>query len=164
MTDRAGRWATYQVGYHGRTVSEVAAELDCDCHTVNDAVIAYGRRLVDDPARIGTTTALGLDELLFVKQGRYRTKRWATSSGGAPTRQRTDATTWRCVGVAKFWRGHVPEEPYSGCARHGGPPPGTTPSPHPAGCGPWPPHPHDRRAVQRYLDVGSAEKGGGNVR
>ena len=82
MTDRAGRWATYQVGYDGRTVSEVAAELDCDWHNVNDAVIAYGRRLVDDPARIGTTTALGLDELPFVKEGRYRTKRWATTTRG----------------------------------------------------------------------------------
>ncbi|PWG68641.1 ISL3 family transposase, partial [Enterococcus hirae] len=25
LTDRAGRWATFQVGCHGRTVSEVAA-------------------------------------------------------------------------------------------------------------------------------------------
>ena len=38
MTDRAGRWATAQVGRHGRTVNEVAGELGCDWHTVNDAV------------------------------------------------------------------------------------------------------------------------------
>ena len=59
LTDRAGRWATYQVGRHGRTVSEVAADLGCDWHTVNNAVIAYGARLVDDPDRIGKVTALG---------------------------------------------------------------------------------------------------------
>ena len=48
MTDRAGRWVTEQVGRHGRTVNEVAAELGCDWHTVNDTVIAYGTALVDD--------------------------------------------------------------------------------------------------------------------
>ena len=79
LTDRAGRWATFQVGCHGRTVSEVAADLGCDWHTVNDAVIAYGTRLVDDPARIGQVTALGLDETLFGKRGKWRTKQWSTS-------------------------------------------------------------------------------------
>jgi hypothetical protein len=58
MTDRAGRWATAQVGRHGRTVNEVAGELGCDWHTVNDAVLAYGTPLVDDPDRIGEVTAL----------------------------------------------------------------------------------------------------------
>jgi transposase len=49
MTDRAGRWATTQVGRHGRTVNEVAGDLGCDWHTVNDAVMAYGTPLVEDP-------------------------------------------------------------------------------------------------------------------
>jgi transposase len=40
MTDRAGRWATRQVGKLGRTVAEVARDLGCDWHTVNDTVIA----------------------------------------------------------------------------------------------------------------------------
>lgn len=57
MTDRAGRWVTYQVGKLGRTVAEVARELGCDWHTVNKAVMAYGSVLVDDPARIGEVTA-----------------------------------------------------------------------------------------------------------
>ena len=30
LTDRAGRWVTLQVGKHGRSVSDVASELDCD--------------------------------------------------------------------------------------------------------------------------------------
>ena len=34
MTDRAGRWVTEQVGRWGRTVNEVAVELDCDSQTV----------------------------------------------------------------------------------------------------------------------------------
>jgi transposase len=69
MTDRAGRWVTEQVGRHGRTVNEVALELGCDWHTINDTVIAYGSVLVDDPDRIGAPTALGLDETLFVRVG-----------------------------------------------------------------------------------------------
>ncbi len=59
LTDRAGRWVTEQVGRCGRTVNEVATELGCDWHTINDAVIAYGTALVEDPGRIGEPTALG---------------------------------------------------------------------------------------------------------
>jgi transposase len=79
MTDRAGRWVTEQVGRHGRTVNEVAGELGCDWHTINDTVIAYGTALVDDPDRIGAPTALGLDETLFVRVGMRRRQSWSTS-------------------------------------------------------------------------------------
>lgn len=79
MTDRAGRWVTLQVGLFGRTVAEVARELGCDWHTINDTVIAYGTPLVEHPDRIGAVTALGLDETLFCRQGRWRTQRWCTS-------------------------------------------------------------------------------------
>ncbi len=65
---------TLQVGKHGRTVSEVAQDLGCDWHTVNDAVIAYGTELVEDEGRIGDVTALGLDETLFCRVGWWRTQ------------------------------------------------------------------------------------------
>jgi transposase len=81
MTDRAGRWATVQVGKLGRTVAEVARELGCDWHTVNDTVIAYGSVLVDDPDRIaGSVEALGLDETLFCRRGRWRRQEFWTSN------------------------------------------------------------------------------------
>jgi len=80
ISDRAGRWVTAQVGRCARSVAEVAAELGCDWHTVNDAVVAYGSALVDDdPHRIGMVRALGLDEVLFCRRGRYRTKEFTTS-------------------------------------------------------------------------------------
>ncbi len=79
LTDRAGRWVTAQVGRCGRTVSEVAAELGCDWHTVNDAVIAYGTALVDDTNRVGPVTALGLDETLFCRTGPWAERTWSTS-------------------------------------------------------------------------------------
>jgi transposase len=78
LTTRAARWATVQVGRHGRSVAEVAADLGCDWHTVMDAVVVYGTPLIDDPDRFGIVTALGLDETLFCRQGKFRTQCWST--------------------------------------------------------------------------------------
>jgi len=47
-------------------------ELDCDWHTINDVVIAYGTPLVEDPNRFGKVRALGLDETLFYREDRDR--------------------------------------------------------------------------------------------
>jgi hypothetical protein len=80
MTDRAARWATLQVGKLGRTVAEVARELGCDWHTVNDTVVAYGTALIDDPGRIAVTVAaLGLDETLFCRRGEWHRQEFVTS-------------------------------------------------------------------------------------
>jgi transposase-like protein len=46
LTTRAAKWATIQVGRHGRSVAEVAADLGCGWHTVMDAVVLYGSVLV----------------------------------------------------------------------------------------------------------------------
>jgi transposase len=54
--------------------------LGCDWHTVNDAVVAYGEALLEaDTNRVGTVEALGLDETLFVRLGRFRTQQWCSS-------------------------------------------------------------------------------------
>lgn len=79
MTDRASRWVTRQIGESGRTINEVAVELGADWHTINNTVHAFGTPLLDDPARIGDVEALGLDETLFFKKGRWKSQQWATS-------------------------------------------------------------------------------------
>ena len=79
MTDRAGRWATWQVGKLGRTVAEVARELGCDWHTINDTVISFGQALLDDPDRFAEVIALGLDETLFCRRGLWRRQEFCTS-------------------------------------------------------------------------------------
>ena len=79
MTDRAGRWATFEVGKNGRTVAEVAEHLSCDWHTINDAVLAYGQALVDHPERFGDVSSLGLDEHLMVKIGERRRQQFVTA-------------------------------------------------------------------------------------
>ena len=76
LTDRAGRFATRAVEQDSRSV---AREFDCDWHTVNDSVCAYGAPLVGDENRFGDVIALGLDETLFYRKGPYHTQQWSTS-------------------------------------------------------------------------------------
>ncbi|MDP9164979.1 MAG: hypothetical protein M3O32_02765, partial [Actinomycetota bacterium] len=68
-----------QVG-RGRAVSDVAAELNCDWHTINDAVTTYGEALLAaDTKRLTLTTAIGLDETSFVKLRTQRSRQYATT-------------------------------------------------------------------------------------
>lgn len=103
LTTRAAKWATVQVGT-GRTVSEVAGELDCDWHTVNDAVTTYGRALLAaDRKRLNKTSAIGLDETAFVKVGARNRKDYATTVADVehhqiidilPSRTYTEVAAW----------------------------------------------------------------------
>jgi transposase len=103
LTTRAAKWATVQVG-GGRTVAEVAAELACDWHTVNDAVITYGEALLRaDRKRLNKTTAIGLDETSFTKLGSRRYRDYATTVADVenhqiidilPSRNYTDVAGW----------------------------------------------------------------------
>jgi len=79
LTTRCAKWATLQVGT-GRAVSDVAGELSCDWHTVNDAVMTYGAALLAaDRRRLNATTAIGLDETSFVKLAGRRGRSYATT-------------------------------------------------------------------------------------
>jgi len=111
MTDRAGRWSCEQVGRLGRTVAEIARELGCDWHTVNDAVIAYGTPLVEDPNRIGPVDALGLDETLFCRVGPWHRQQWATSivDVGPGRSQLLDVVEGRDAGGPSDWLDARPE-------------------------------------------------------
>ena len=103
LTTRAAKWATMQVGT-GRTVSEVAGELDCDWHTVNDAVTTYGKALLEaDRKRLNKTTAIGLDETSFVKLGSKSYKDYATTVADVENHQIIDILPSRnYTEVARF--------------------------------------------------------------
>ena len=82
LTSRAARWATIGVGRLGRSVDEVAAELGCAWHTVNNEVARWGEALLEADGDSGgrrKSRLLGVDETLFWRQGRWRTKVWCTS-------------------------------------------------------------------------------------
>ncbi len=115
MTTRAGRWVTRQVGGCARSVAEVAHELRCDWHTVNDAVVAYGEVLVAAAGRVGDVEALGLDEVAFAKLGERHRLHFATSivdtrSGQlldvVPGRGGEEPTRW-IEGRGERWRAGV---------------------------------------------------------
>lgn len=103
LTTRCAKWATMQVGT-GRAVSDVAGELSCDWHTVNDAVMTYGRALLAaDRRRLNATTAIGLDETSFVKLRNRRGRAYATTVADVanhqiieilPTRSYVDVAGW----------------------------------------------------------------------
>lgn len=110
ITDRAARWATSQVGRSGRTVAEVAAELGCDWHTINRAVIGYGTALLAaDGDRVGSVTALGLDETLFVRAGRWRTRQWCTSIVDVTAGKLLEVVEERTAAAASTWIEAQPE-------------------------------------------------------
>jgi transposase len=103
MTDRAGRWVTEQVGRRGRPVTDLARELGCDWHTINDTVIAYGTPLVDDPARVGAVEALGLDEVLFARLGPWAIQAWSTQIVDVTAGQLLDVIPGRSSSGACAW-------------------------------------------------------------
>ena len=85
-------------------MKEVAAELDCDWHTVNDAVTTYGEALfVADRRRLNKTTAIGLDETSFVKLSDRLHKDYATTVADVENHQIIDILpTRRYLDVARF--------------------------------------------------------------
>jgi transposase len=110
ITDRAGRWATFQVGRHGRSVTEVAADLGCDWHTVMDAVIHYGTPLIDDPNRIGSVAAIGLDEVLFCRSGPFKRRAWSTQVVDVARGQLLDVVPGRDAASTCAWFADQPVE------------------------------------------------------
>jgi len=115
LTDRAARWATVQVGRLGRSVNEVAVELGCDWHTVNDAVVAYGEALLDaDTERVSHVDALGLDETLFFRKGVRHRKQWCTSvvDVGGPNRpgKLIEVVEGRTAAKVSDWLDDQPEQ------------------------------------------------------
>jgi transposase len=103
LTTRAAKWATVQVGT-GRTVKEVAGELACDWHTVNDAVTTYGEALLAaDRKRLNKTIAIGLDETNFVRSLGHNRADYATTVCDVEHHQIIDILPSRnYVEVARF--------------------------------------------------------------
>jgi transposase len=62
LTRRAGQEVTRQVGQLCRSVASVADEYGVSWDTVMGAVTTHGTPLVEDPRRVGSVRALGVDE------------------------------------------------------------------------------------------------------
>jgi transposase len=109
LTTRAAKWATVQVG-SGRTVSEVAGELSCDWHTVNDAVTTYGEALLEaDRKRLNRTTAIGLDETSFCRFSEKKGADFATTVADVENHQIIDILPTRNFADVAAWINAQPE-------------------------------------------------------
>ena len=88
----------------GQHVSHLAKELRCGWDAVNTATLVYGSALLTaDTKRLKETTAIGLDETLFVRRGPYKVKAWSTTVCDVvnhqlidvvPTREFTEVARW----------------------------------------------------------------------
>jgi hypothetical protein len=73
------------------------------------AVQAHGGPLIYDPERIGATTAVGLDEMLFCRLTRFGTKCWSTQVADVDHGQLLDVVPDRDAVGPCVWstqRGH----------------------------------------------------------
>ena len=110
MTTRSGKWATQRCG-RGAAVSEIARTLGCDWRPVNRAVMFWGQALLlADQKRIGRIQALGLDEILFCRRGRYKTRRWATSVVDVGSGKLLDVVAGGTAEAPKQWLRQQPVE------------------------------------------------------
>ena len=103
LTTRAGRWATRQAGL-GRTLGEVADELGCSWHPANASVRRWGEALLAaDTERVRDVSALGLDEHLMWRRGRFRAKAWATGIVDVGRGQLLDIVPGRTAQAPARW-------------------------------------------------------------
>jgi transposase len=79
LTTRAAKWVVKEIGA-GQTVTHLAKELGCSWDVINAAMCIYGAALLAaDTKRLKETTAIGLDETLFLREGPYKQKSWSTT-------------------------------------------------------------------------------------
>jgi transposase len=103
LTTRCAKWVVKEIT-SGQSISHLARELRCSWDSVNAATRVYGAALLAaDTKRLKDTTAIGLDETLFVKRGPYKRKSWSTTVCDVqnhqlidvvPTREFTEVAGW----------------------------------------------------------------------
>jgi transposase len=119
LTTRAAKWVVKEIA-SGQTVSHLARELRCSWDSVNSATRVYGAALLAaDTKRLKETTAIGLDETLFVRHGPYKKKSWSTTVCDVQNHQLIDVVPTReFTEVAGWLRAqphHVKDNLHYGC-------------------------------------------------
>ena len=100
---RAARWATRQAG-RGAAVSDSAATLGCGWRAVDASVQRWGQALLDaDAKRVSAVSALGLDETLFCRRGRFNKRGWSTSIVDVGRGQLLDVVPGRTAKAPARW-------------------------------------------------------------
>ncbi len=105
LTQRAGWEMCRQVGANARPVAQLAREFGVEWWTVMNAVIEHGTPLVEDPARVGTVTTLGLDETSFLKANRRRSTQYVTGFVDLDRRRMIDLVEGNDAKAINDWLG-----------------------------------------------------------
>jgi transposase len=105
MTERARAEACRQVGEQNRSVACVARDLGVGWATVMAAVEDYGRPLVDDPLRAAAVSALGLDEVAFLRANARRHTTFATNFVDLDRGRLIDVVAGRSGSAVHDWLG-----------------------------------------------------------
>jgi transposase len=115
LTLRAGAEVTRQVGRLCRSVSSVAGEYGVSWDTAWAAVGHHGSPLVEDPRRVASVRALGIDEHSFLAATREHTTIYATTLVDLDRRHVIDLVEGKsaaklrnwCAGRDKAWLGGI---------------------------------------------------------
>ncbi len=91
-------------------MSSVAGELGASWDAVMDAVVAYGEALVNDPNRIGNVEAIGMDETLRARTGRFGAQQWSTQIVDVAAGQLLDVVKGRDSTKPAEWLEQRPDE------------------------------------------------------
>jgi transposase len=110
MTERARAEACRQVGEQNRSVACVARDFGVRWSTVMAAVCDYGRPLVDDPGRTAGTSALGLDEVAFLRANAHRHTTFATNFVDLDRGRLLDVVPGRSARAVEDWLGGRSDE------------------------------------------------------
>jgi transposase len=112
LTERARLEACRRVGQDGHTVAQVASQLGVGWATIMAAVIEYGLPLVDDPARLGGVSTLGVDETAFLGAGPRRSTTFVTGivDLSGPTARLLDVVPGRSANALSQWVNHRPPQ------------------------------------------------------
>ncbi|MDQ3897076.1 MAG: hypothetical protein M3326_07490 [Actinomycetota bacterium] len=116
LTERARAEACRQVGEQNRSVACVARDLGVGWSTVMAAVWDYGPPRVDDPARVSDTTALGLDEVAFLRAGAQRHTVFATNFVDLARGRLLDVVPGRSGRAVHLWLGTRSAPGWPACA------------------------------------------------
>jgi transposase len=71
--------------------------------TPSTTLHAYGQALIDDERRFGVVEALGLDEVLFVREGEYRRQNYSTQIVDVERGQLLDVVPGRSGAAPTAW-------------------------------------------------------------
>ena len=110
ITERAGVEACRLVGEHARSVASVAKEFGVTWATIMSSVRRHGQPLIDDPERVGTVTALGIDETSFLKANAQHHTKLVTGFVSLDRHIMIDLVQGNTAADVRAWLGAQPAE------------------------------------------------------